>query len=164
MGAFETHAESLIERGYAAIPIMPGSKVPGYRCAGLWVPLPEWQQRYLDGRKPQLMELAAWGSGDTGVGVVGGRASRGLIGIDIDTDDAAIKNAIIKVLPATPVTKSGQKGETRFFYGPDITTSRSWNIDGRRICDLIGPGRQTVLPPRSASRDEAALPLAGRRA
>ena len=30
MGAFETHAESLIERGYAAIPIMPGSKIPGY--------------------------------------------------------------------------------------------------------------------------------------
>ena len=41
MGAFETHAESLIEHGYAAIPIMPGSKVPGYRCAGLWVPLPK---------------------------------------------------------------------------------------------------------------------------
>ena len=37
--------KSLIERGYAAIPIMPGSKVPGYRCAGLWVPLPKWQQR-----------------------------------------------------------------------------------------------------------------------
>ena len=106
------------------------------------------------------MELAAWGSDDTGVGVVGGRASHGLIGIDIDTDDAAIKNAIIKVLPATPVTKSGQKGETRFFYGPDITTSRSWNIDGKRVCDLIGPGRQTVLPPRFIPRRSS--PTAGR--
>ena len=147
MGAFETHAKTLIEHGYAAVPIMPGSKIPGYQCAGMWVLLPGWQRRYLDGRKPQLIELAAWGSGDTGIGVVGGRASHGLIGIDIDTDDHPIKNAIIKVLPPTPVSKSGQKGETRFFYGPDITTSQSWNVNGKRVCDLIGPGRQTVLPP-----------------
>ena len=112
MGAFETHAEALIERGYAAIPIMQDTKIPGYFCAGMWVLLPGWQQRYLDGRKPQLMDLAAWGCGDTGLGVVGGRASHGLIGIDIDTDDAAIKNAIVKVLPPTPVAKCGQKGET----------------------------------------------------
>ena len=37
MGAYEQHAERLIERGYAAIPIMPGSKIPGFLCAGLWV-------------------------------------------------------------------------------------------------------------------------------
>ena len=147
MGAFETHAITLIERGYAAIPIMQDSKIPGYHCAGLWVPLPGWQRRYLDGRKPQAADIAAWGSGDSRLGVVGGPASHGLIGIDIDTDDAAIKNAIVKVLPPTPVSKSGQKGETRFFYGPDITISQSWNINGKRVCDLIGPGRQTVLPP-----------------
>ena len=79
-GSFRNARRSLIERGYAAIPIMPDSKIPGYFCAGMWVLLPGWQQRYLDGRKPQLMDLAAWGSGDTGLGVVGGRASHGLIG------------------------------------------------------------------------------------
>ena len=147
MGAFETHAGALIEHGYAAVPIMPGSKIPGYQCAGLWMPLLGWQKRYLDGRKPQLIELAAWGSGDSGIGVVGGKASHGLVAIDIDTDDTTTAGAIVKVLPATPVSKIGQKGETRFFYGPDITTSQSWNIDGKRVCDLIGPGRQTVLPP-----------------
>ena len=113
----------------------------------MWVLLPGWQKRYLDGRKPQLMELAAWGSGDTGIGVVGGRASHGLIGIDIDTDDAAIEARSSRCCRRRRSRKCGQKGETRFFHGPDITTSQSWNIDGKRVCDLIGPGRQTVLPP-----------------
>src|SRR5262249_25475564 len=44
------------------------------------------------------------------------------------------------------VKKVGQKGETRFYYGPDVP-SRSWNIAGRRVCDIIADGRQTVLPP-----------------
>jgi hypothetical protein len=35
MGAYAEHAERLIERGYAAIPILPGSKCPGFLCAGL---------------------------------------------------------------------------------------------------------------------------------
>jgi uncharacterized protein DUF3987/bifunctional DNA primase/polymerase-like protein len=70
-----------------------------------------------------------------------------MVAIDIDTDDIAIKTTIVKVLPATPVKKVGAKGETAFYYGPDITESRSWNIDGKRVCDLIADGRQTVLPP-----------------
>ena len=54
MGAFESHAGALIERGYAAFRSCPAAKFPatiapgcGCRCLG-------WQKRYLDGRKPQL--------------------------------------------------------------------------------------------------------------
>ena len=43
--------------------------------------------------------------------------------------------------------KTGARGETLFYYGPGITQSQSWNIAGKRVVDLIGPGRQTVLPP-----------------
>ena len=42
--------------------------------------------------------------------------------------------------------KAGAKGETRFYYGPGIA-SQSWSIDGKRVVEIIGPGRQTVLPP-----------------
>src|SRR5215510_525053 len=146
MGPYAQHAEPLIKRGYGAVPIIAGTKAPGFYCAGLWVPLAGWQKRYL-GRSPSAEDLAAWGKGDAGIGVVGGRASHGLVGVDIDTDDPGIKAAITEVLPETPVKKIGQKGETRFYYGPDITASRSWNIDGRRVCDIIADGRQTVLPP-----------------
>jgi hypothetical protein len=37
MGAYAQFAERLIERGYAAIPIMPGTKRPGFFCAGMWM-------------------------------------------------------------------------------------------------------------------------------
>jgi hypothetical protein len=147
MGAYEQYSKPLVERGYATIPIMPGSKAPGYCCAGLQVPLAGWQKRYLHGRQPNYMDHNLWGNGDSGIGVVGGEASRGMVAIDIDTDDIAIKTAIVKVLPATPVKKIGAKGETVFYYGPDITASRSWNINNKRVCDLIADGRQTVLPP-----------------
>src|SRR5262249_37293006 len=146
MGPYAQHAEPLIKRGYGTVPIIAGTKAPGFFCAGLWVPLLRWQNRYL-GRSPSAEDLGAWGKGDAGIGVVGGRASHGLVGVDIDTDDPGIKAAITEVLPETPVKKIGQKGETRFYYGPDITASRSWNIDGRRVCDIIADGRQTVLPP-----------------
>jgi bifunctional DNA primase/polymerase-like protein/uncharacterized protein DUF3987 len=147
MGPYEQCAESLAERGYAPIPIMVGSKAPGFCCAGLWVPLAGWQKRYLHGRQPNYMDHNLWSNGDSGIGVVGGKASHGLVAVDIDTDDTAIKTAIVKVLPATPVKKVGAKGETGFYYGPDIAASRSWNINGKRVCDLIADGRQTVLPP-----------------
>jgi Bifunctional DNA primase/polymerase, N-terminal len=45
------------------------------------------------------------------------------------------------------VRKAGAKGETLFYFGPGIEKSMSWNIANKRVVDLIGPGRQTVLPP-----------------
>jgi hypothetical protein len=147
MGPYEQCAETLVKRGYATIPIMAGSKAPGYCCAGLRIGLINWQERYLHGRQPNYMDHNLWGNGDSGIGVVGGKASHGMVAVDTDSDDPAIKTAIAKVLPATPVKKIGAKGETAFYYGPDITVSRSWNINGKRVCDLIADGRQTVLPP-----------------
>jgi len=146
MGAYAQFAERLIERGYAAIPIMPGTKRPGFFCAGMWMGLTNWQMKFV-GQAPSLFERQLWSKGDTGIGVVAGPASGGMIGADIDTDDSAIKAALSAVLPQTPAKKRGAKGETLFFYGPEIKESKSWNINGKRVIDLIGPGRQTVLPP-----------------
>src|SRR5215469_4041351 len=157
MGPYEQCAESLVERGYAPIPIMAGSKAPGFYCAGLWVPLAGWQKRYLHGRQPNYMDHNLWGNGDSCIGVVGGKASHGMVAIDIDTDDIAIKTAIVKVLPATPVKKIGAKGETAFYYGPDITVSRSWNINGKRVCDLIADGHRAAT--NHSSRHWRALPV-----
>ena len=51
MGPYAQHAEPLIKRGYGAVPIIAGTKAPGFYCAGIWVPLLGWQKRYL-GRSP----------------------------------------------------------------------------------------------------------------
>jgi hypothetical protein len=144
MGAYAELGERLIERGYGAIPIIPNSKRPGFKFAGCWIGLANWQKRF-NGGVPSAMERARWAAGDAGVGVVAGY--NGLVAVDIDTDNPVYRNALMKILPPSPVRKAGQKGETLFYYGPEIEKSQSWDIDGNRIIDLIGPGRQTVLPP-----------------
>jgi hypothetical protein len=103
--------------------------------------------RRFAGRLPTRFELQVWcGFPDAGLCVVSGPASNHLVGVDIDTDDPIIRGSILAALPPTTVSKRGQKGDTRFFRGPNIDKSKSWNINKSRVCDLIGPGRQTVVP------------------
>ena len=85
MGAYQQVSELLIERGYGAVPIMPGTKAPGFFCAGMWIGLANWQKRFNNG-PPPADERARWAAGDSGVGVLGGKGSHGLVGVDIDTD------------------------------------------------------------------------------
>jgi Bifunctional DNA primase/polymerase, N-terminal/Protein of unknown function (DUF3987) len=144
MGAFGDMGVRLIERGYAVVPIIPGTKRPGVLSNGQWIGLPRWQTRY-NGRAPTATELEHWGEGDTGIGVLGGYG--GLAPIDIDTDNIAIRAALDVVLPGTTVRKIGKRGETLFYYAPHVKVSKRWLIGGSVICELIGPGRQTVLPP-----------------
>ena len=132
MGAYAAISERLIERGFAAIPIMPGTKRPGFWHAGQWLGLSNWQRRFRS-RIPTANERAQWAEGDSGVGVITGPASHGTVAIDIDTDDQTVMAAIIGVLPSTPIKKRGAKGETLFYYGPTIDKSMSWNIDGHRV-------------------------------
>lgn len=149
-GGYALIGARLVERGYAALPIMPGTKRPGYLRGGEWVGMPDWHQRFAK-RLPTTFEVQLWSATDAGVCVVAGAASGGLCAIDIDTDDPAIVSAIVSVLPPTTVRKTGQKGETLFYRGEAVAESASFNLlrDGKkvRVCDLIGPGRQTVLPP-----------------
>src|SRR6516165_495557 len=145
MGPFEQCAARLLEQGYAVVPIIPGSKKPGFFCNGSWVGLTAWTTRF-KGRASLHEERERWGRAGAGIGVLGGLASQGLIGIDIDTEVPEIVAALLAVLPPTPVKKAGAKGETGFYHGPGIA-SRSWSISGKRVIEIIGPGRQTVLPP-----------------
>ena len=146
MGAYQQVSELLIERGYGAVPIMPGTKAPGFFFAGMWIGLANWQKRFNNG-PPPADERARWAAGDSGVGVLGGKGSHGLVGVDIDTDDFAIRAALGTILPTTLVRKIGNRGETMFYYGADVPEFKSWYINGKCIVELIGPGRQAVLPP-----------------
>jgi hypothetical protein len=146
MGAYAQFADTLIGQGYAAVPIMAGSKRPGFYFNGQWIGLANWQRRFNNGPPPPA-ERKRWAAGDAGIGVVTGPPSHGLVGIDIDSEDPTIRYAILDVLPPTPVKKIGARGETLLYFAPDVAESRSWDIGGHRVLDLIGPGRQTVLPP-----------------
>jgi hypothetical protein len=136
----------LIERGYAPIPIIPGTKKPGFFNGCEWVGLVAWQTRF-NKRTPTKQQLAIWSTREAGIGVIGGPASRGMVGFDIDTDEPMIRAALDEILPASPVRKIGRRGETLFYFAPHIAKSRKWLIAKQVICELIGPNKQTVLPP-----------------
>jgi hypothetical protein len=144
-GPFEEHAQRLLERGYAVIPIIPLSKRPGFFRNGQWVGLNDWTKRF-NGRASLQAERTTWGRNGAGLGVLAGPASGDLIGVDIDSDDPDIVAALRRVLPPTEVKKTGAKGETRFYRGPGIA-SGSWRIDDKMIVEILGAGRQTLLPP-----------------
>jgi hypothetical protein len=139
-----------VERGYSALPIMPGTKSPGHIRGGEWRPMNDWGR--FDDRLPTRFEIEIWSTWPgAGVGVVCGGLSH-LVGVDIDSDDAKIAAAILSAIPSSPVAKRGAKGRTLFFRGADIISSKSWNVTGTdgkkyRACDLLGAGRFTVLPP-----------------
>lgn len=149
-GPYAQIGPRLIERGYAALPVIPGSKRPGSMRRGEWVGMNQWHETYST-RLPSRWEAQTWSQSDAGICVVCGPGSRDLVAVDIDTDDPAIYRAILSVLPPSMVIKKGAKGDTRFYRGPGIKESKSWNLGAKpnqyRVCDLIGPGRQTLLPP-----------------
>jgi hypothetical protein len=133
----------LIERGHPAIPVAPGTKAPGQFEFGVWKFMYEWQ-RYCD-RIPTQYEYPLWGRWpDANVGVaIGSR----LKVIDVDTDDPLLTAALLSVLPDTPVRKRGRKGFSAFYQGSPAIASAAFNVNGERVVDLLGYGRQTIVPP-----------------
>ena len=136
----------LVERRYAAIPIIPASKRPGEFRRGEWIGMSDWTTRFA-GRLPGKYEIDTWSKSGAGVGVIFGPDSQDLVGVDIDTDDSAIKYALLAVLPPTTIKKRGAKGETWLYRGPGVESKHFNDSNKQRLVDLLGPGTQSVLPP-----------------
>ena len=145
MGAYQQVSELLIERGYGAVPIMPGTKrrASSLPACGSGSPtgrnvLTVDLRRLTSGRggRPGFRRWGSWWQRQSRPGR--GRYRYG---------DSAIRAALGTILPTTLVRKIGNRGETMFYYGADVPESKSWYINGKCIVELIGPGRQTVLPP-----------------
>lgn len=138
----------LVDMGYHAIPVLPGSKRPGSMSGGQWYGDMDWS-RFCD-RLPTEIETAIWSRWpDAGVCVA---LDKRLKVIDVDTDDEEIRAAIEKVIPKPLVKKRGQKGYSAFYRGSDSIVSRPYSLVlpggfESRIIDLLAYGRQTVLPP-----------------
>lgn len=140
--------ERLIDMGYSAIPIMPGSKRPGNMSDRKWYGDMDWN-RFCD-RLPTHYETGVWNKWpDAGVCVV---LDHNIKVIDVDTDDPEIRAAVMEVIPPPTVIKRGQKGFSAFYRGSPAIVNRPINLRlpggfESRIVDLLAYGRQTVLPP-----------------
>lgn len=155
---FSLAADRYLEQGLSVMPCGPGTKFPGiYSAADGWRTAWDWQ-KYCD-RKPTHFETSIWEKWpDAGIclalgasSVPGNLADLQLVAIDIDTEEPAEVAAIRSALPGSPVRKRGAKGETEFYLAPKSVPNRPYNntIGGgkRRMLDLLGHGRQTVMPP-----------------
>jgi hypothetical protein len=141
-GAFGLAYAKLIELGYAVLPIAPGTKQPGLPYGdGHWMGFPGWTTF-----QPTLVHLKLWALSSAGIAILTGPPSGDVIALDNDSNDPRIAEALRKVLPETPAEKKGAKGGTGFYRGPDIP-SHAWMIDGRKVVEILGAGRQTVIPP-----------------
>ncbi len=133
----------LVDNGYAAIPILPGTKRPGVYQMREWYGTNDWQ-RYCE-RLPTDIEVELWSAWpDAGVCVA---LDKRLKVIDIDTDDSHLMAAVLSVLPDSEVKKRGQKGFSAFYRGSPAIVSVPFSVGKNRVVDLLAYGRQTVLPP-----------------
>ena len=134
----------LVDNGYAAIPCQPETKMPGTCTFGEWWPMPAWD-KYCD-RLPTHLETGVWEKWK-GAGICIALDHTVKV-VDIDTDDAALREAILAAIPQSPVAKRGKKGMSLFYRGSPAIASRSFNVPGRgRVVDLLAHGKQTVIPP-----------------
>lgn len=144
---FSILGPNLIEQGYTCIPIMPGTKSPGEVINGRWVRMLSWASRY-SARPPSQYQIGSWCNlPDAGIGMLTGRVSNKIIGVDIDVDD--VVDAVTRGLPETPAMKEGYKGRTLLFRSDLPNSNFNRNEGGRRerMVDILSDGRQTVLPP-----------------
>jgi hypothetical protein len=141
--------QRLVNMGYSAVPVLPGSKRPGQYARGQWYGENDWQ-RFGD-RLPTHFEVPIWSTWpDAGVCIVLDDIVKV---VDIDSDDEDLIAAVLSVMPHSPVRKRGAKGFSVFYRGSPEIVSKPFNIKlagaskPMRAVDLLAKGRQTVLPP-----------------
>ena len=129
-------AVDLIRRVWAPVPIPRGQKKPA---------ILRWHQLQLsEADVPQHF------AGGENIGVVTGKASGGLVDVDLDCEEAvALAPAF---LPATPM-RSGRSSrpESHRWYVVDKVPSylivKDVDGDGTTLLELRGDGHQTIVPP-----------------
>ncbi|MDD0815321.1 DUF3987 domain-containing protein [Curvibacter sp. HBC28] len=143
---FSEFAWKYLERKISIVPIAPGSKKPGeWSEVDGWRGMSKWT-RFAE-RLPTSIELEHWERWPgAGIGVVCGKLSR-IVALDKDYDlPAGGNDALDAIIPYTPVAKKGAKGWTKF-YRYNGEPSKSFDVGGNRVLDILSDGRQTVVPP-----------------
>lgn len=134
---FRDHAPALYAAGLQVIPLHARDKKPITK---------DWSQFALVDVSPE--QQAEWINQypNSNIGLVLGETS-GIIGIDIDTDEKAVYDAIISCLPFSPWERKGKKGLMLAYKYTPIKTHRIKNISGETIVECLSSRTQFVMPP-----------------
>ena len=123
------------ERGLALLPLQPGQKRPHVDVLKEVHGTPKWGG--LRRRPASKPEIHAWFDADpaTGLGILTGDASGGLVVADLDGEPAGIRH------PATPTVKTG-RGRHLYLRSASPVRCRPMSFG-----DLKGEGGYVVAPP-----------------
>ena len=118
--------------GYSVFPLAPGSKRPD--CA--WKPY--------QSQRATVEELVRLFSRPQNLGVVTGRVSGGIIGVDLDSAEA--KRLAASKLPPTPMMVSTPSGGEHWYYRSSAKVRNGVKLLGTDL-DVRGEGGYLVAPP-----------------
>ena len=144
-------AAKLRDQGYSAMPVSPGTKIPGEWRGNAWRPMPGWQ-KYCDAPAPDFLHDTWERWPDAGVCIAHGTA----IGLDLDTDRKDVEAALLRAVEPPSVRRRGRKGWLGYFRpgsGLESVAARvRWydpknGPEGRPVVELLLHGTQSVLPP-----------------
>lgn len=135
---YKEWAKKYLEKGYSVIPDKPNSKKPAISA---------WTDYCYN--KPSEEDVNNWSKTftESNISVTLGEASK-IIALDFDSDDAAVRELVVPLLPDSPVEKvSIKKGRfTRFFrYHGEALDSFKYN--GNMVIEILSNGKKTTLPP-----------------
>ncbi len=130
----QIEVRALLAAGFAPIPVEPGGKAPTLR---------DWPNRRID--KDQIEDYFP---GPENVGIVLGKASSGLV--DIDLDDPQAVAIADYFLPDTEMIH-GRKSNPACHYwyriGNAPPPQKYMDVDGTCLLELRSTGQQTLVPP-----------------
>jgi putative DNA primase/helicase len=134
---FERTAPAYYAKGMPVIPLYSREKRP--------IPM-DWSQ-YHDQPVDEATQ-ANWlqSCSDGNIGIVLGQQS-GLCMMDIDSEDPAIINLLLQLLPPSPWSRVGAKGMVLAYRFSGLRTFRIKSPKHGTICELLSTRTQVVLPP-----------------
>lgn len=134
---FETYAPAYWRAALPAIPLRERDKRPA---------IGQWQA--FGTRMPDTIEMNHWMHSfpEGNIGLPLGIAS-GMCMIDIDTEDEALIEAILDVLPKSPWKRVGKKGMALAYQFEGQKNFKLRGADGGMLLEFLGQGNQVVLPP-----------------
>lgn len=159
MSPFATSASDLQSLGFSVLPLIPHDwtqhqgrgKCPGEYRSGGWQGMGKWQ-RFRD-TTPSAFELGLWSKAPgANIGLLMGTVARKdlhVVVLDFDATDPDTLDTLLRAAPASPMSKRGAKGESRFYLAPKTLKTASYDGPDGRLIDLLTgfDTRQTVIPP-----------------
>jgi hypothetical protein len=136
---YDRHAVKLMQMGYHPVPVAPlGFETD--KCPVRWDPHSKQFFKFKNWNTlPPVMDPQPGAN----IGALMGGA---IVGLDYDHDDAAL--IISEVFPDSPVNKVGERGWTSFYrVEAPIPCEDFYNEDGELVLQILGAGKQTILPP-----------------